>query len=105
MTDETTTIDVSEDAILARLKELVRKVIDEEHPQAAEIDKITAETHLLSLPMDSMATMELMGSVEEMYTVYIPEDKAFEFQTVRDLIQYIQEKLAAKAARAAARQT
>jgi acyl carrier protein len=104
MPEERKAVDTSEGAVLARLKELVRQVLDEEGVQKVDLESLTPATPLLSLPLDSMTTLQLMSGVEESYTVYIPEEKAFEFQTIGDLIGYIQEKTAARAARAAARQ-
>lgn len=100
----TTTAPLSDEQILAQLRALVEKVVADEDRDMVDITAITSETHLLSLPLDSLATMELMTGIEDTFKVYIPEQKAFEFVTVGDVIGYVHEKLAAKAARAAEKQ-
>ena len=92
------------ETMLAQLRTLVETVVAEEDKDMLDVASITGETHLLSLPLDSLATMELMTGIEDTFKVYIPEDKAFQFVTVNDVIAYVQEKLAAKAERAAAKQ-
>jgi acyl carrier protein len=86
----------SEQAILEQLKSLVQEVIAPEHQQRVDFDKVDASTPLLSLPMDSLALMELMTGIEETFNIYISEEQAFAFKTVGDVIHYIQEKTSAK---------
>ena len=79
-------------------------MVADEDRDMVDINTITAETHLLSLPLDSLATMELMTGIEDTFKVYIPEEQGFAFKTVGDVIAYVREKLAAKAKRAAEKQ-
>jgi len=94
----TTPVSLAQEQVLEQLRLLVGKVVAEEDRAMVDIDTITCETHLLSLPLDSLATMELMTAIEDTFKVYVPESKAFEFITVGDVITYVQDKLAAKAA-------
>ena len=92
----TAPVSLSQDHLLGQLRLLVGKVVAEEDRAMVDIDTITSETHLLSLPLDSLATMELMTAIEDTFKVYVPESKAFEFITVGDVISYVQTKLASK---------
>lgn len=81
-------------ALLADLKELVRGVLDEHEQAAVDWEAVTAATSLGSLPLDSLATIELLYSVESRWNIVINEDEAFEFQTVGDVLESIKHKLA-----------
>ena len=97
MAYDTATHDLSDHAVLAQLKALLQRVIDEQERETLDIDNITAETDLLSLPLDSLATVELMHGIEETFNIYVREDAAFEFQTMGDVIRHIQEQRARSA--------
>lgn len=101
MSDALTTPDLADDALLERLKELVRQAIEPRHQSSLNFAEVNAATPLLSLPMDSLALMELMAGIEETFEVYIPEEQAFAFLTVGDVITYIQTKTLAKQQRTA----
>lgn len=103
MTDTSQTAEITPEAILTQLKELFQQVIKPEALAFVNVDQLTLETPLLSLPMDSLELMELMTKIEETFRVYVPEDQAFGFQTLGNVVTYIQEKLVAKAQRAAAK--
>ncbi len=97
MQSGTTTAAHSETALLERLKQLVHRAIDEKDQQLVDMDRVTAETELASLPLDSLATVELLYEIEQTFDIVVPEEKSFDFQTVGDVITYIQEQLASKA--------
>ena len=65
------------------------------------LDSVTADTPLLSLPLDSLALMALMTQVEDRYRVFIPEEKMFGFKTVGEVADYVRTAVEAKAAKAA----
>ena len=71
----------------------------EDASYARIVAAIDRQTNLLSLPLDSAALLELMTRLEDTYRVFIPHEKAFEFETVGAIGDYISERLTAKAAR------
>lgn len=84
--------DITEEAMLARLKEIVWTVIDEPDREAIDLDSITPATELIELPLDSLATVEMMYAIEETFNVSVSEEQAFELSTVGNVIQFIQNK-------------
>jgi acyl carrier protein len=89
MANDTTRDDLSADLLLARLRQIVWNVIDERDRESVDIDSISAETELANLPLDSLATIELMYAIEETFNVSLTEEEAFELQTVGQVIQHI----------------
>jgi acyl carrier protein len=85
--------------ILAGLRDALTTVLDKDDLAKIDLDAINASTPLLSLPVDSLALMELMTRIEDRFRVYIPEDRAYAFTSVGEVIDYVQTKAAAKAAR------
>lgn len=85
-----------EPALLDQLKELVRRVVDEQDQELLDIDQITSATPLLSLPLDSLATIELLHGIEETFKIDVPEEAAFEFQTIGEIVHHIRSQLDAK---------
>ena len=84
-------------SVLHRLKQLFWMAIDEDYRDEADIEHITAETELSRLPLDSLATIELMYGIEEAFGIYISEEEASELQTVGDILRHIEQGLEAKA--------
>lgn len=74
-------------------------VLDPDDADRIDSAAIDRQTNLLSLPLDSAALLELMTRLEDTYRVFIPHEKAFEFETVGAIGDYISERLTAKAAR------
>jgi acyl carrier protein len=64
-----------------------------------DLDTVHAGTPMLSLPIDSLALMQIVTSVEDRFRVYIPEDKAYAFTTIGELMDFVHEKTVAKAAK------
>ncbi len=83
--------DFTHEAVLARLKQIVWTVIDEQERERVDTNSITDATDLAELPLDSLATIELMYAIEETFNISISEDQAFELRTVGNVIQFIQE--------------
>jgi acyl carrier protein len=79
-----------DEKLLPLLKQLFWAAIDEDYRDAGQISQISAATELASLPLDSLATIELMYGIEEACGVYISEDEASELQTVGDIIRHIE---------------
>jgi acyl carrier protein len=83
---------MTSDAILARLRDIVWRVVDEQDRERIDQAAITDQTELASLPLDSLATIELMYAIEETFNVSISEDQAFELHTVGNVIRFIQDQ-------------
>ncbi len=84
--------DITQEAMLARLKQIVWTVIDEQDRETIDLDSITPATELIELPLDSLATVEMMYAIEETFNVSVSEEQAFELSTVGNVIQFIQNK-------------
>jgi acyl carrier protein len=95
MANDMTQLDLSDETLLARVRDLVGMVLDETERGRTDINSITAETLLASLPLDSLTTIELMYSIEEAFDISMTEDQTFEFRTVGDVMHFIQKKRAA----------
>ena len=52
---------------------------------------VTMETNLIKdLEADSLDAVEIVMAIEEEFDIEIPDEKAEEFQTVSDLVKYIE---------------
>jgi acyl carrier protein len=59
-----------------------------------EADKITMDSNFRQdLGADSLETYELVYAIEEELGISIPDEKANEFETVRDALDYIQSQV------------
>jgi acyl carrier protein len=79
------------DDLFPRMKKLIADKL--------EIDesKITLESSFRQdLGADSLDTYELVYAIEEELGISIPDEKANEFETVKDAINFIQSELAKK---------
>ena len=75
---------VMRDEIKQKLLEIIK-----EYPYLAEL-KITEESNLYDLGMDSLDKIELWLSLEDKFKIDIAEDKIRECKTVKDLIDLIE---------------
>jgi acyl carrier protein len=85
--------------VLAGLREALTVILDKDDLAKVDLDALNVGTPLLSLPVDSLALMEMMTQIENKFRVYIPEDRAYQFATVGEVVEYVRDKAAAKAAR------
>ncbi|GGK78227.1 acyl carrier protein [Mangrovihabitans endophyticus] len=100
MTEPATAVPVPEpDDVLTGLRDALTDVLDADDLAKIDVGAVDARTPLLSLPVDSLALMELMTRIEDRFRVYIPEDRAYAFTTVGEVVDYVRDKAAAKAAR------
>ena len=57
-----------------------------------EEDAITMDTNLMKdLSADSLDAVEIIMAIEDEYGIEIPDEEAEKFQTVRDLVKYVEE--------------
>ena len=85
--------------ILVGLRAAIADTLDGVDLARIDLDTVHAGTPMLSLPVDSLALMQIVTSVEDRFRVYIPEDKAYSFTTIGELVDFVHEKTAAKAAK------
>lgn len=58
---------------------------------SCEADDITMETHLMKdLEADSLDAVEIIMAIEDEYEIEIPDEVAEKFQTVGDLVHYVE---------------
>jgi len=85
--------------ILVGLRAAIADTLDGVDLARIALDAVDTATPTLSLPVDSLALMRIVSGVEDRFRVFIPEDKAYAFTTIGELVSFVQEKTAAKAAR------
>ena len=57
---------------------------------SVEEDDITMDTHLMKdLEADSLDAVEIIMAIEDEYGIEIPDEVAEKFQTVGDLVHYV----------------
>ena len=55
-------------------------------------DSITMDTNLIKdLEADSLDAVEIIMAIEETYDFEIPDEEAEKFQTVKDLVEYVED--------------
>lgn len=56
-------------------------------------DDIQLETHLMKdLEADSLDAVEIIMAIEDVFGIEIPDEDAEQFQTVNDLVSYVESK-------------
>ncbi|MGM0431246.1 MAG: acyl carrier protein [Spirochaetota bacterium] len=72
------------DDLFAKMKSLIAEKLE------IEEDKITLESSFRKdLGADSLDTYELVYAIEEELGITIPDEKANEFETVKDAVEYL----------------
>ena len=75
--------------------ETIRGIIAEQLDREDEKEKIGMSTHIMKdLEADSLDAVEIIMAIEDEYDIEIPEEDAEKFQTVGDLVKYVEEKIA-----------
>lgn len=71
--------------------EKIREIIVEQ--LGVDSEGVTMQTHLIKdLEADSLDAVEIIMAIEEEYGFEIPDEDAEKFQTVQDLVKYVEEK-------------
>ncbi|MFC0598277.1 phosphopantetheine-binding protein [Streptomyces palmae] len=91
----------TDDEVLATLRKALTEVLDAADLAQVDLDAIDRDTPLLSLPLDSLTLVAAMSFLETSFRVFIPEQKAFAFKKVGELVDFVREKAETKAAKAA----
>ena len=70
--------------------EKIREIIIEQ--LQVDESEVTMDTNLMKdLSADSLAAVEISIAIEDAYGIEIPDEEAEKFQTVRDLVKYVEE--------------
>jgi acyl carrier protein len=57
-------------------------------------DAVTMDTHLMrDLEADSLDAVEIIMAIEDEYDIEIPDEEAENFQSVGDLVRYVEERI------------
>ena len=78
---------MSDERLLQTIQEALAE-LEGPHIRAANI---SYETTLVDTGLDSVALMELIGLVEEKLGIHLPDDRLARIDTMRDLIDTIEE--------------
>ena len=77
---------MTQDEIRAKIKSIVTENL------GVSEDQVTPEAKFIEdLGADSLDTVELVMALEEEFGADIPDEDAEKFQTVRDLVKYVEE--------------
>ena len=72
--------------------EKIREIIMEQ--LSVEEDAVTMDTHLMKdLEADSLDAVEIIMAIEDEFDIEVPDEDAEKFQSVADLVKYIEEKI------------
>lgn len=68
----------------------IRDIIVEQ--LSVDASMVTEETNLMKdLEADSLDAVEIIMAIEEQFGIEIPDDEAEKFQTVEDLVEYVEQ--------------
>lgn len=71
--------------------EKIREIIMEQ--LNVDEDDVTMETHLMKdLEADSLDAVEIIMAIEDEFEIEIPDEDAEKFQTVSDIVKYVEER-------------
>lgn len=56
-------------------------------------EEIEPKRRLIECGLDSVRAMELMGRVEEIFSLHIPDEHAFRIKTFQDLTSYVRARV------------
>ncbi|MDR1571495.1 MAG: acyl carrier protein [Clostridiales Family XIII bacterium] len=60
----------------------------------AEDAAITMDTHLMKdLEADSLDAVEIIMAIEDEFDIEVPDEEAEKFQTVGDIVRYVEEQI------------
>ena len=72
---------------LDKIKELIAEQL------SVEEDAVKMETHLMKdLEADSLDAVEIIMAIEDEFGIEVPDEDAEKFQTVSDIVSYVEAK-------------
>jgi acyl carrier protein len=74
--------------VFDKIKEIIMEQI------SVDEDAITMDTHLMrDLEADSLDAVEIIMAIEDEYDIEVPDEEAEKFQSVGDLVRYVEEHI------------
>ena len=74
--------------VFDKIKEIIMEQIN------VSGDDITMDAHLMrDLEADSLDAVEIIMAIEDEYDIEIPDEEAEKFQSVGDLVKYVEERI------------
>ncbi len=74
--------------VFDKIKEIIMEQI------SVDEDAVTMDTHLMrDLEADSLDAVEIIMAIEDEYDIEIPDEDAEKFQSVGDLVRYVEEHI------------
>lgn len=74
--------------VFERIKELIAEQLN------VDKDSVTPETHLMKdLEADSLDAVEIIMAIEDEYEIEIPDEDAEKFQSIGDIVKFVEEQL------------
>ena len=71
--------------------DMIKEIIAEQ--LGVEEDAVKRETHLMKdLEADSLDAVEIIMAIEDEFDIEVPDEDAEKFQTVTDIVKYVEEK-------------
>ena len=72
---------------LDKIKEIIAEQL------SVEEDAVKMETHLMKdLEADSLDAVEIIMAIEDEFGIEVPDEDAEKFQTVSDIVSYVEDK-------------
>ena len=81
---------LSSESTLTTIVEQIKAVAQE------RVNDVTLETNIVELGLDSLERLEIVARIEERFAIRIPENDLHEIETVAEIKQAIEERLAHK---------
>ena len=73
--------------------EKIREIIMEQ--LSVDEDAVTMDTHLMKdLEADSLDAVEIIMAIEDEFDIEVPDEDAEKFQSVADIVKYVEERIA-----------
>lgn len=73
--------------VFEKIKEIIMEQLN------VDDDSVTLNTHLMKdLEADSLDAVEIIMAIEDEFDIEIPDEDAEKFQTVSDLVKYVEDK-------------
>ena len=74
--------------VFDKIKEIIAEQL------GVEEDVITMETNLMKdLEADSLDAVEIIMAIEDEYDIEVPDEDAEKFQTVADIVKYVEDNM------------
>jgi acyl carrier protein len=65
-----------------------------EQLQLGETSSVTMDTHLMKdLEADSLDAVEIIMAIEDEFDIEIPDEEAEKFQSIGDIVRYVEEQI------------